>query len=90
VNTALETGDMLVVTVPVPTTDAHELSVWIEGTVVHVSGPADYRRRLNLPDGADGARLQAGLFGDILELRAPRAERSPSVRHRDVDVRPFS
>ena len=30
-NAAQETGDMLVVTLPVPTTDARELSVWIEG-----------------------------------------------------------
>ena len=32
-NTAQETGDMLVVTLPVPTTDARELSVWLEGAV---------------------------------------------------------
>lgn len=89
-NTSLETGDMIVVTVPVPTTDVDELSLRIEGTVAHVSGPGDFRRRLELADGADVSRLQAGLFGDILELRAPRAERSPSVRHREVEVLPLS
>ena len=85
-----ETGDMLVVTLPVPTTDAHELSVWMEGAVAHILGPGGFRREVNLPEGADEARLQAGLFGDILELRAPRADRSPSLRHREVDVRPLS
>ena len=30
-NAAQETGDMLVVTLPVPTTDARELNVWIDG-----------------------------------------------------------
>ena len=85
-----ETGDMLVVTLPVPTTDAQELSVWIERPVAHILGPGGFRREVNLPEGADGARLQAGLFGDILELRAPRADRSPSLRHREVDVQPLS
>lgn len=89
-NTSLETGDTLVVTVPVPTTDAQELSLWIEGTVVHVLGPGGFRRQRNLPEGADGSRLQAGLFGDILELRAPRTARPPSLPLREVEVQPLS
>jgi HSP20 family molecular chaperone IbpA len=86
----LETGDMLVVTLQVPTTAAHELKVRVEGTVAHVYGPGGFRRTVNLPEAADGARLQAGLFADFLELRAPRARRSRSLRRRDVEVRPLS
>jgi len=89
VSTPLETGDMLVVTLPVPTTDAHELSLWIEGTVVQVLGPGGFRRKVTLPEGADGGRLQAGLFGDILELRAPRAARAPVLRRRTIEIRPL-
>lgn len=88
-NAAQETGDMLVVTLPVPTTDARELSVWLEGAVAVVLGPGDFCRRVNLPNGADGGRLQAGLFADILELRAPRADRPPSLRHFEVEVHPL-
>ena len=89
-NTSVETGDMLVVTLRVPTTDARKLTVWIEGTVVHVLGPGEFRRQRNLPERADESRLQAGHFGDILELRAPRAARPPAIRHREVEVRPLS
>ena len=85
-----ETGDMLGVTVLVPTTEAHELRLRIDGAVVHVFGPGGFRREVSLPEGADGWRLQAGLFGDILELRAPHAERCPSARRREVEVRPLS
>ena len=80
---------MLVVTLPVPTRDVHDLRVWMEGTVAHVLGPDGFCRDLNLPEGADGGRLQAGLFHDILELRAPRAARSPVPRHGEVEVRPL-
>jgi len=90
VNTEHETGDMLVVTLPVPTTDARKLSVSIDEAVALVLGPGDFHRRVNLPQGADADRLQAGLFGDILELRAPRAARSGSFRPREVEVRPLS
>ena len=85
----LETGDMLVVTVSVPTTEADELKVRIDGNVAHVYGPGGFRRTVNLPEGADTGRLQAGLFADFLELRAPRATRSRSLRRRDVEVRPL-
>jgi HSP20 family molecular chaperone IbpA len=82
-----ETGDMLVVTLPVPTTDARELSVSIDGHVVRVLGPGEFRREVNLPAGADGGRLQAGLFAGILELRAPRDAGASAPRHGKVEVR---
>ena len=85
----LETGDMLVVTMSVPTTEADELQVRIAGTVAHVYGPGGFRRTVHLPKGADTSRLQAGLFADFLELRAPRAARPSSLRRRDVEVRPL-
>ena len=85
----LETRDMLVVTVSVPTTEAEELKVRIVGNVAHVFGPGGFRRTVHLPKGADTGRLQAGLFADFLELRAPRATRSSSLRRRDVEVRPL-
>ena len=68
---------MLVVTLPVRTTDARELNVSLEGDVAGVLGPGGFRRKVNLPTAADGGRLQAGLFAGILELRAPRADRPP-------------
>ena len=89
-STSLETGDMLVVTLPVPTTDADELTVWVTGSVARIVGPGGFRREVNLPEGADAGRLQAGLFADILELRAPRVDRPPSLSRREVDVRPLS
>jgi HSP20 family molecular chaperone IbpA len=85
----LETTDMLVVTVPVPTTDADELEVRLEGAIAHIYGPGGFRRTMKLPEGADADRLQAGLFADFLELRAPRSARPSSFRRRDVDVRPL-
>jgi HSP20 family molecular chaperone IbpA len=87
VSAQLETGDMLVVTVPVPTTEARELQVWIEGAVAHVHGPGGFCREVNLSEGADGSRLQAGLFADILELRAPRVPPCAPRLRRGVDVR---
>ena len=83
----LETRDMLVVTVPVPTRDPDELQVRLEGAVAHVYGPGGFRRTVKLPEGADTGRLQAGLFADFLELRAPRSARPSPLRRRDVDVR---
>jgi hypothetical protein len=80
---------MLVVTLPVPTREVHDLSVRIEGTVAHVLGPDGFCRDVNLPESADGGRLQAGLFADILELRAPRAARSPVLRQGEIEVRPL-
>jgi HSP20 family molecular chaperone IbpA len=85
----LETRDMLVVTVLVPTTQVDELKVRIAGNVAHVYGPGGFRRTVHLPKGADTGRLQAGLFADFLELRAPRATRSSSLRRREVEVRPL-
>jgi hypothetical protein len=45
---------------------------------------------VNLPEGSDAGRLQAGLFADILELRAPRIARCGPRPRRDVDVRSLS
>jgi HSP20 family molecular chaperone IbpA len=88
-STPQETGDMLVVTLPVPTTDFRALTVSIEGPVVRVLGPGDFRREVSLPEGADAGGLQAGLFDDILELRAPRAARPSLPRDGEVEVRPL-
>jgi HSP20 family molecular chaperone IbpA len=68
----LETGDMMVVTVRVPTTSAEELSITAIGSAVRVIGPGDFRHQVTMAD-ADLDRLQAQLYRGILELRAPRA-----------------
>jgi HSP20 family molecular chaperone IbpA len=70
----LETGDMIVVTVPVPTRLAAELSVTATEDVIEIVGPDGFRHQVATPLNADLDRLHAALFRDILELRAPRVE----------------
>jgi len=82
----LETGHMLVVTVPVPARDAAELAVTLNGAVICVAGPAGFRHEVALPKGADPERLHAGLFHGILELRAPRTERPAPIDRCRVPV----
>ena len=77
--TELETGHMLVVTVPVPARDAAELTVTLDGAVIRVAGSHGFVREVALPRGADPARLHAGLFHGILELRAPRTDGPASI-----------
>jgi HSP20 family molecular chaperone IbpA len=89
VNGPLETNDMLVVTVSVPTSDATQLAVQVDGDIVRVQGPDGFRRDVPLPAGADADRLHAGLFQDVLELRAPRTEAAPSSPARAVVVSPL-
>jgi HSP20 family molecular chaperone IbpA len=67
-----ETGDMMVVTVRVPTTRASDLTVTAVGRRVRVIGPGDFSHEVTMA-AADLDRLQAQLFRDILELRAPHA-----------------
>jgi HSP20 family molecular chaperone IbpA len=86
-NGQLETDHMLVVTVTVPTTDAAQLAVSVREGVIRVLGPDGFRHEVPLPAGADADRLQAGLFQDILELRAPRAPAAAKRPQRDVLVR---
>jgi hypothetical protein len=66
----LETGDMMVMTVRVPTTSAGELSITAIGRTVRVIGPGEFRHEVTMAD-ADLDRLHAQLYRDILELRAP-------------------
>jgi HSP20 family molecular chaperone IbpA len=75
----LETADMMVVTLQVPAREAGELAVTVGRDVIRVVGPDGFRQELALPQGADPARLHAGLFHGILELRAPRTEGEGSV-----------
>lgn len=77
--TELETGHMLVVTVPVPAREAAELTVTWDGAVIRVAGPGGFVHEMALPQGADPERLHAGLFHGILELRAPRSESPRSI-----------
>lgn len=88
-NGPLETNDMMVVTVSVPTRDANQLAVTVEADIVHVQGPQGFQRDVPLPAGADGDRLHAGLFGDVLELRAPRTDAAPSSPAHAVLVSPL-
>jgi hypothetical protein len=67
---ALETGDMMVTTVRVPTENADDLAVTAIGGLVRVIGPGGYRHEVTMKD-ADLERLHAQLFHGILELRAP-------------------
>ena len=67
-----ETGDMMVVTVRVPTTRTCDLTVTAIGRRVRVIGPGDFRHEVTMV-AADLDRLEAQLFRDILELRAPHA-----------------
>ena len=86
----LETGDMLVVTVRVPTRDVAELTVSVDQGVVHVLGPDGFRHEVPLPAGADADRLHAALFQDVLELRAPRGDTVARPVARPVVVHPLS
>jgi hypothetical protein len=75
--TAIETGDMMVTTVRVPTESASEIAVTAVGRLVRVIGPGGYRHEVTMAD-ADLERLHAQLFHGILELRAPHTlEPSP-------------
>jgi HSP20 family molecular chaperone IbpA len=89
-NGPLETNDMMVVTISVPTRDATQLAVRIEEDIVRVDGPHGFRHDVPLPAGADADRLHAGLFNDVLELRAPRANGAPSAPSRIVTVAPLT
>jgi HSP20 family molecular chaperone IbpA len=89
-NGPLETNDMMVVTVSVPTRDSTQLTVRIEDGVVRIDGPDGFRRDLPLPAGADADRLHAGLFHGVLELRAPRTDATPSSPARTVAVSPLT
>lgn len=82
----LETSDMMVVTVRVPTTIADELSVAAVGHRVTIRGPAGFRHDLLMPEAADVDRLHAGLFRDVLELRAPRGPSPGDTMRRLVPV----
>lgn len=84
--TNIETADMLVVTVQVPARTAAELAVTLDGAVIRVAGPEGFVREVALPNGADPARLHAGLFHGILELRAPRTEGAATAGRRAVPV----
>jgi HSP20 family molecular chaperone IbpA len=85
----LETGDMMVVTVRVPTTSAEELSITAIGSAVRVIGPGDFRHQVTMAN-ADLDRLHAQLFRGILELRAPHAvEPANPVVARAVAVEPL-
>lgn len=85
-NGPLETNDMMVVTVRVPTCAADELAVRVEEGVIRVAGPDGYRHDVPLPAGADADRLHADLFRDVLELRAPRTSSASSPAARTVQV----
>jgi hypothetical protein len=85
----LETGDMMVITVPVPTRVAAELSVTAAGDAIEIVGPDGFRHVVATPHNADVERLHAELFRDVLELRAPRAEAAPRhLEARAVSVLP--
>jgi HSP20 family molecular chaperone IbpA len=66
----LETGDMMVVTVRVPTTNAADISITVAGSSVRVLGTNGFCHEVTMPQ-ADLERLQAQLYRGILELRAP-------------------
>jgi HSP20 family molecular chaperone IbpA len=86
----VETGDMMVVTVRVPTTSAAELSVEVAGHEVTILGPTGFRHALTMPAAADVDRLHADLYQGILELRAPRGSGNADGRRRNVPVRPLA
>lgn len=87
----LETNDMMVVTVRVPTRRASDLDVTVAGSVVGVLGPGGFRHEVTMTPSADLSRLGAYLFHDILELRAPRGQNEGGPRFaRAIPVRPIS
>ena len=82
----LETGDMMVMTVPVPTTSAGDLSITVAGSEVRMLGPGGFRHEVTMEE-ADLDRLHVQLFHGILELRAPHAlEPAPSTVEHAVPV----
>ena len=83
----LETGDMMVVTVRVPTTSAEELSVEVAGHEVTILGPTGFRHAFTMPAVADVDRLHADLYQGILEFRAPRGGGNGDGSRRTVPVR---
>jgi HSP20 family molecular chaperone IbpA len=72
-----ETGDMMVITIRVPTSSADDLAVTAIGRLVRVIGPDDFRHEVTMAD-ADLDRLHAQLYRGILELRAPHTVDPPS------------
>lgn len=86
----LETGDMIVVTVRVPTRRANDLDVTVAGNVVGILGPDGFQHRVPMLPTADLNRLRVYLFHDILELRAPRGEDEGSPRFARITVHPIS
>ena len=89
-NGPLETNDMVVVTVRMPTRDSKQLTARVENGIVRIEGPDGFRRDVPLPAGADADRLHAGLFHDMLELRAPRTDAAPSSPSHIVAVWPLT
>lgn len=89
-NGPIETNDMMVLTVRTPTRDATQLAVRVGNGFVHVEGPDGFRREVALPAGADADRLHAGLFGYVLELRAPRTDAAPGSPAHSVAVWPLT
>jgi hypothetical protein len=67
-----ETGDMVVVTIALPGGPVEVPAVWACEHAVTITGPGDYRHEVRLPLEADMTRLHVQLYGDVLELRAPR------------------
>jgi HSP20 family molecular chaperone IbpA len=86
----LETNDMMVLTVRTPIRDSTQLTVRVENRIVCIEGPNGFRREVPLPAGADADRLHAGLFDDVLELRAPRTDATPSSSAHIVAVWPLT
>jgi HSP20 family molecular chaperone IbpA len=86
----LETDDMIVVTVGVPTRRASDLDVTVSGNVVGILGPGGFRHEVPMLPSADLSRLRAYLFHDILELRAPRGENEGNPRFARITVQPIS
>lgn len=86
----LETDDMIVVTVRVPTKRASDLNVTLAGSIVGVVGPGGFRHKVPMLPTADLSRLGAYLFHDILELRAPRGEDEGGPRFARITVQPIS
>ena len=68
----LETGDMMVVTVRVPTTSAERLSVEVAGHLVTIVGPAGFR---HAADDAGGRRPRPAPRGPL-----PGDPRAPGPR----------
>jgi hypothetical protein len=79
-----EDREMLVMTAVVPRAARPALAVSIHDHVVSVAGSGGYLRELQLPDEADTELLDAQLYDDVLELRAPRG---PAGAARSVPVR---